>query len=285
VPPTVANGKVYVPANTGVAVYGLFNPPRFGNISTRAQIGTGANVLIGGFIVEGSAPRTLVVRAIGPSLKSNGTPVPGALQNPLLELRDSRGTLIATNDDWGTSPQKDAISASGLAPGDARESAILMTLNPGTYTAIVRGVGNTTGLGLVEIYDLSPAPNSTLANLSSRGSVGPDNDALIGGIIVLGVAPQTVILRAIGPDLAEKGVAGSLADPVIELHNANGVLLASNDNWRSNQEAEIMATGVAPHDDRDAAILRALAAGNYTAVVRGAGNSTGVALVEAYALR
>jgi hypothetical protein len=133
VPPTVANGKVYVPANTGVAVYGLFNPPRFGNISTRAQIGTGANVLIGGFIVEGSAPRTLVVRAIGPSLKSNGTPVPGALQNPLLELRDSRGTLIATNDDWGTSPQKDAISASGLAPGDARESAILMTLNPGTY--------------------------------------------------------------------------------------------------------------------------------------------------------
>lgn len=285
VPPAVANGKVYMPANTGVAVYGLFNPPRFGNISTRAQVGIGDNVLIGGFIVEGSAPRTLLVRGIGPSLKANGTPVPGALQNPFLELRDSRGTIITTNDDWGKSAQKDAISATGLAPQDARESAILMSLNPGTYTAIVRGVGNTTGLGLVEIYDLSPAPNSTLANLSSRGFVGIGDDALIGGIIVLGVAPQTVILRAIGPDLADSGVAGSLADPTIELHNANGGLLASNDNWRSNQETEILATDVAPHDDRDAAILRALPAGNYTAVVRGAGNSTGVALVEAYALR
>jgi len=282
--PTIANGKVYVGATGNLAVFGLFNPPRFGNISTRADIGTGENVLIGGFIIQGSAPRKLVIRGIGPSIKVNGSPLAGTLQDPVLELRDNAGAAISTNDNWGDSPQASEISAAGLAPKDSRESAILMTLNPGTYTAIVRGVNNSTGLGLVEIYDLS-APNSTLANLSSRGFVGTGDDVLIGGLIIVGVAPQSVILRAIGPDLASKGIGGSLSDPTLELHDANGAVLAFNDNWRSNQEAEISASGLAPGNDKDAAILRTLPAANYTAIVRGAAGSTGIALVEAYALR
>jgi hypothetical protein len=282
--PTIANGKVYVGTNGSVTVFGLFNPPRFGNISTRAHIGTGENVLIGGFIIQGNAPRKLVIRGIGPSIKVNGSPLAGTLQDPVLELHDNAGTVISMNNNWGDSPQATEISAAGLAPNDSRESAILMTLNPGTYTAVVRGVSSSTGVGLVEIYDLS-APNSTLVNLSSRGVVGTGDDVLIGGLIVVGVAPQNVILRAIGPDLAASGIGGSLSDPTLELRDANGAVLAFNDNWRTNQEAEISATGLAPSNDKDAAILRTLPAANYTAIVRGAAGSTGVALVEAYALR
>jgi outer membrane protein assembly factor BamB len=285
--PTIANGKVYVGTKGGIGVFGLFDPPHLANLSARTQVGTGDNVLIGGFIIQGSATHLLVIRGIGPSISVNGSPVAGTLQDPVLDLYNSAGALIATNDNWGDSSAKDEIAAVGLAPTDPRESAILPTLNPGSYTAILRGVENSTGIGLLEIYDITGvtgAPISTLPNLSSRGFVGTGDDVLIGGLIVAGVASQNVILRAIGPDLASRGVNGSLMDPVIELHDVNGVLLASNDNWRSDQEAEIIATGLQPADDRDAAIVRTLPPGSYTTIVYGAANSTGVALVETYAL-
>ena len=201
VAPTIANGKVYVGADENVGVFGLFDPPRLANVSARAQIGVGDDVLIGGFIIQGGAPREVVFRGVGPSLNVGGVPLSGALQDPVLELHDSSGAIISTNDNWGDSPQKDDISAAGLAPTDPRESAILTTLDAGTYTVILRGTNNLTGIGLVELYDISGVPNTTLRNLSARGFVGTGDDALIGGLIVAGVASQNVILRAIGPDL------------------------------------------------------------------------------------
>lgn len=283
--PTIANGKVYVGTSSGgVGAFGLFNPPRLANISGRAQIGTGDNVLIAGFIIHGSASKRVVLRGIGPSLQVNGTPVPGTLQNPVLELHDKNGVLIASNDNWATDPNASEVQAAGLAPSDPREAALARTLAPDFYTAIVRGANNTTGIGLAEMYDLSQPPTSTVANISSRGFVGTGDDVLIGGIIVSGLAPQTVLFRAIGPDLSSAGVANALADPTLELHDINGTLIASNDNWRSNQQAQIQATGLAPGNDLDAAILMRLQPGQYTAIVRGSGGTTGVALAEAYAL-
>jgi outer membrane protein assembly factor BamB len=283
--PAIANGKVYVGTEGGAGVFGLFNPPRLANVSARAQVGTGDNVLIAGFIIEGSAGRTLVIRGIGPSLNIGGLPLAGTLQDPVLELRDSTGAVVATNDNWADDPQSGEISAIGLAPTDPRESAMLVTLNSDTYTVILHGISDSTGIGLVELYDISEAPNATLANLSWRGFVGSGDDALIAGMIVTGIAPQNIIIRAIGPDLASNGVSADLADPSLELHDGNGAVLASNDNWRTDQEAEIIATGLQPASDLDAAIVTALPAGNYTAIVRGTGNSTGVALFESYALR
>ena len=153
-----------------------------------------------------------------------------------------------------------------------------------SYTVIDRGANNTTGIGLVEMYDLSQPPTSTVANLSARAFVGNGDNVLIGGIIVNGLATQEVLFRGIGPDLTSAGVANALADPTLELHDVNGTLIASNDSWKSNQQAQIEATGLAPGDDRDAAILMRLQPGHYTAIVRGSGGTTGVALVEAYAL-
>jgi len=282
--PTIANEKVYVGADENVGVFGMFDPPRLANVSARAQIGTGDDVLIGGFIIEGGAPRELVLRGIGPSLNVGGVPIAGTLQEPALELENSSGAVIAANDNWGDSPQKDDISAAGLAPADSLESAVLVNLDPGSYTVILRGQGDSTGIGLVELYDISEVPNTTLRNLSARGFVGTGDDVLIGGLIVAGIASQNVILRAIGPDLASSGVSGSLANPTLELYDSNGVLLQSNDNWRSDQQAEIIATGVVPADDLDAAIVDTLAPGSYTTIVRGAAGSSGIALVETYAL-
>jgi hypothetical protein len=242
-------------------------------------------VLIAGFIVQGSAPRKLIIRGIGPSLQANGSRLPGALQDPTLELHDATGQVVISNDNWGNGAQANDIRASGVAPTDPRESAILQTLNPGAYTAILRGVNNSTGIGLVDFYDISAKYNSTLADISSRGVVGTGDNALIGGFIVQGVAAQRVIIRAIGPDLAQAGVAGALSDPVLELHDKNGAIVATNDNWSSDHKAEIEATGLAPQDERDAAIVATLPSSNYTAVIRGAANATGVALVEAYALK
>jgi hypothetical protein len=283
--PTVANGKVYVGASSGgLGAFGLFNPPRLANISGRASIGTGDNVLIAGFIIHGSASKRVVLRGLGPSLQVNGTPVPGRLQNPVLELHNKNGALIASNDDWATDVNASQVQAAGLAPSDPHEAALARTLAPDFYTVIVRGANNTTGIGLAEVYDLSTPPTSTVANISARGFVGASDNVLIGGVIVTGLAAQSVLFRAIGPDLTLAGVANALADPTLELHDTNGTLIASNDNWKSNQQAQIEATGLAPGDDRDAAILARLQPGDYTAVVRGSGGTTGVALVEAYAL-
>jgi CSLREA domain-containing protein len=252
--------------------------PTLGNISTRLRVETGDNVLIGGFIITGTQPKKVILRAIGPSL-----PVSDALQNPLLELHGPNGS-ITINDNWIDAPNKQAIIDTTVAPSNNLESAILTTLpaHNSAYTAVVRGVTNGTGVGLVEVFDLDRSVDSELANISTRGLVQTGENVMIGGFIVLN-GKQKVIVRAIGPSLP---VAGALQDPVLELHDGNGAVMQANDNWRTGgQEAEIIATTVPPSDDRESAIVRTLAPGNYTAVVRGVNNTIGVALVEVYALK
>lgn len=249
-------------------------------------MGTGSNVAIGGFIVTGTQPKKVIVRAIGPSL-----PVTGKLANPTLALYGPNGVLIASNDDW-RSTQEAEIIASTVPPTNDLESAIVATLPASPagigYTAVMGGVNSTTGIGLVEAYDLDPTADSKLANISTRGQVQTGNDVLIGGIIVLGSDAQKVIVRALGPSLGDGGVTGALQDPTLELHNSDGALIASNDNWRDTQEAEIIATGVPPANNLESAIVAVLPASStgigYTALVRGANGTTGVALVEFYAL-
>jgi hypothetical protein len=252
-------------------------PSIFANISTRLRVETGDNVLIGGFIITGTQPKKVIVRAIGPSL-----PLSGVLADPVLELRDSGGALILANDNW-RSTQEAEIMATTIPPSNDLESAIVAILpaNNSRYTAIVRGVNDATGIGVVEAYDLDRTVDSKLGNISTRGLVQTDNNVMIGGMIVQGQSPLRVIVRAIGPSLP---VPGALGDPTLELRDGNGALLAANDNWRSDQEAEINATGIPPSNDLESAIVRDLTPGNYTAIVRGVGNTTGVALVEAYGL-
>jgi hypothetical protein len=269
------------------------------NISTRAFVQTGDNVVIGGFIVQGTGPKKVVIRAIGPELTQHG--VPNALANPTLELHDHTGALIASNDNWGTTiiggiitmNQVAAIRASGYAPSDPRESAMIVNLPPGNYTAILRGVNNTIGVALVEVYDLSPAPDSILANISTRAFVQTGDNVMIGGVIVQGTQPRRVILRAIGPELTQYGVSDALADPTLQLYDSNETLIASNDNWQHtiiggvitrNQAVDIRNSGYAPTDPRESAIIATLPPGNYTAIVRGVNNTTGVGLVEVYDL-
>jgi hypothetical protein len=254
-------------------------PSTFGNISTRLLVETGDNVLIGGFIITGTQPKRIIVRALGPSLSSFFS---GVLADPILELRNSSGGLIGSNDNW-RSDQEAEIIATGIPPSNDLESAIVATLpaNSSAYTAIVRGVNNGTGIGVVEAYDLDRTVDSKLANISTRGFVQTGDNVLIGGLIVLGQNPLRVIVRAIGPSLP---VSGALGDPTLSLYDSNGVLIAFNDNWRTDQESEIIATGIPPTNDLESAIVRDLAPAAYTAIVRGANNATGVALVEVYGL-
>jgi len=251
------------------------------NISTRLRVGTGNNVLIGGFIVTGTQPKKVIVRAIGPSLSSF---FPGVLADPFLELLDSSGALIASNDNWRTDQEADII-ATTIPPSNDLESAIVATLpaNNSAYTAIVRGVNNGTGIGLVEVYDLAQTLDSKPANISTRGFVQTGDNVLISGLIVLGQNSMRIIVRAIGPSLP---VPGPLGDPTLSLYDGNGALLAFNDNWRSDQEAEIIATGIPPNNNLESAIVTTLPAngGFYTAIVRGQGGASGVGLVEVYDL-
>lgn len=251
------------------------------NISTRENVQTGDNVLIGGFIINGSNPRKLVLRAIGPSVKN----VPGTLQDPTLELHDAGGKVIDFNDNWKDKQQAE-IEATGIAPTDDRESAIVTTLAPGNYTAIVRGKGDTTGIGLVEVYDIDPSVTSKLANISTRGFVQTGDNVMIGGFIAgpFTAAATRIVVRAIGPSL-KPAVTNTLDDPTLELYDRNGNQFASNDNWKDSQEAAIQATGLAPTDSRESAIyVDNLIAGNYTAIVRGKSGTVGVGLVEVYNL-
>ena len=247
-------------------------------------MGTGDRVSIGGIIVSGDDPKRVLLRAIGPSLAPFGITNP--LADPVLELHAPDGSLITTNDNWMDSPDAGDIEATGLAPQNDLESAIVATLDPGPYTAIVKGNGDGTGVGLVEAYDLDQSAASQLGNISTRGFVETGNNVMIGGFIL---GPETaedatILVRAIGPSLAPFGVTDPLADPILELHDANGTLLMSNDNWKDNQQAEIAATGLQPTNDLESAILMALPPGGYTAIVAGNGNLTGVALVEVYRL-
>jgi hypothetical protein len=210
-------------------------------------------------------------------------PVTGALADPMLELHDASGATIASNDNW-RSTQEAAIIATGVPPTNDDESALVETLAPGAYTTIVSGVNGGTGVGLVEVYDLDQTLNSKLANISTRGFVGTDDNVLIGGFIVLGDNSISTLIRAIGPSLTSLGVSNALQDPELELHDQQGALIVSNDDWKSDQESEIEATGIPPTEDAESAIIMSLTPGNYTAIVSGKSNTTGVALVEIYQL-
>lgn len=253
------------------------------NISTRMEIGVSDNVLIGGFIIRGTQPKRLILRAIGPSLVTYG--VANAITNPVLELHDSFGGVIAANDDWSSGPQMTEIQASGLAPARSAESALIVTLLPGNYTAVVSGYGGGQGIGVVEAYELDE--NATrLINISTRGRVGIGDEAMIGGFIVQGGAKR-VIARALGPSLigGPNPIVGILADPTLELHDGNGNLLAANDDWSNSAQAnEIIATTVAPTNNSESAIVATLGSGNYTAIVRGVRDTSGIGLVEVYDL-
>jgi hypothetical protein len=264
-----------------VAFSGSYAGAHLGNISTRLRVEMGDNALIGGFIVTGATAKRVIVRAIGPSL-----PVSGALVDPTLELHDGNGALIASNDNW-RSNQEAEIIATTIPPSNDLESAIVATLpaNSSAYTAIVRGVNNGTGIGLVEAYDLDQAVDSQLANISTRGFVETGDDVMIGGFIIGGADDttiSTVVVRAIGPSLSDFGVANALQNPTLELHDSTGAIIGFDDDWKDSQQAEIEATGLAPTDDRESAIEATLAPGAFTAIVRGINNTTGVGLVEVY---
>jgi PKD repeat protein len=248
------------------------------NLSSRLMVQPGDNALIGGLIVRGSEPKKLIFRGIGPSLS-----LPGKLEDPVIQLFNSAGVNIATNDDWKADQQN--VEATGLAPADDHESAIVITLDPGSYTVVMRGKNNSSGIGVVETFDIGLDANSSLGNLSSRGFIGTGDNILIGGFFA---GPQTaavtkMVFRAIGPSLSAFGVPQPLQDPTIELRNGNGDLVASNDDWQSSQKSEIEATGLQPSDSRESAIVFAnFEPGGYTAIVRGKTNTTGVGLVEIY---
>ena len=246
-------------------------------------------MLIGGFIVTEPAAqdviirpatKNVVIRAIGPSLG-----LPGQLANPTLELRNSAGALVDQNDDWQVSNSNaQAIIDKHLAPTNPLESALMATLpaNGAAYTAIVRGANNTTGIGVVEIYDVDPFGNAKLANISSRGLVQNGDNVLIAGMIIVGQTSQNVVVRAIGPSLP---IAGKLADPALELRNSNGALVEANDDWDlSNNKQAIINSGLAPANPVESAIIRALPPGSYTAIVKGSGGATGIAVVEVYGI-
>ncbi len=293
------NGKVLIaggsagnccPAFASAELYvGQPVSPALLNISTRMRVLTGDNVLIGGFIITGTDLKRILIRGIGPSLTVLGITLP----DPTLELHQG-GMTIATNDDWKRRPdgnsQQAEIEATGIAPINDLESAILVTLSPGAYTAILAGKNQGMGVGLVEIYDLGQGANSKLANISTRGFVDTGDNVMIGGVIVgggSGGGSARVLVRGLGPSLP---VAGALGDPTLELHDGSGNLVALNDNWKrrpdgTSQQAEIEATGIAPTNDLESALVQTLTPGNYTAIVRGANNTTGVGLAEVYNLQ
>ena len=287
-------------ATLSVTLCLLFSPSKVAaqsaallNISSRARVNTSDNlgeIVIGGFIIEAppGVTKRVLLRALGPSLAERG--VPGALADTVLAVYD-HGTPIASNDNWRDA-QMAAIEATMLPPTDDLESAVLLDLAAGEYTAQVYGTVDTllfpgdprgVGIALVEIYDLDPASPARLANISTRAPVGLDDDVLIGGFIV-GGGTETVLVRAIGPSLPLGGAPSPLADPVLELHNASGDVIGFNDDWKDDQQAEIEGTTLAPTDDREAGILAALPSGDYTAIVRGSADTTGAALVELYDL-
>lgn len=268
------------------------------NISTRMKVGTDTNVMIGGFIVTGSQPKTVLIRAIGPSLG-----IPGALANPFLEVHTSDGKVIK-NDDWKvgyeTQPsQRAEIEATTIPPANDKEAALIATLPPGAHTAIVSGVAGGTGIGLVEVYDLASGNPSAMANISTRGFVDVDDNVLIGGFILGGsssnAASSKIVVRALGPSLKDPpaNIANALNDPELKIYNSNGAIVVlngqqqSNDNWQQlsqADQAELAKYGIAPTRAAESALIPTLPPGNYTAVVRGVNRTTGVGQVEIYNL-
>jgi hypothetical protein len=261
-------------------------PAQSQNISTRANVGTGDDVLIGGIIITGNDTKQVVLRAIGPSL--TGMDVTGALADPSLELFDSSGALLASNDNWKDNSAADQtiLNDAMLAPTEDAESALVANLDPGAYTAIVRGAGDTTGVALVEAYDLdNGTTDSKFGNISTRGMVGTGENVMIGGFILGGGGGgfAQVIVRGIGPSLADFGLTNVLADPTLELFDENGTSVASNDNWMDDPNMQTVADrDLAPTDPNESAIYEVLPIGSYTAILSGVGDTTGIGLVESY---
>ncbi|MFZ1220439.1 MAG: hypothetical protein WAO00_14180 [Chthoniobacterales bacterium] len=284
-PPTATPTPTATPNPTSTPIpTPTSTPGTLGNISTRLRVLSGDNALIGGMIATGTDPKRVIIRAIGPSLIPFG--VPGALENPTLDLFQG-STFLFSNDDWNNSTQQAEIANSGLAPSNNLESAIIWTLTPGqNYTAVVRGINNTTGVGVVEAFDLDQAAASKLGNISTRGFVDVDDNLMIAGLIV---SPSNgtgtkVLVRALGPTLGDFGVPNALGNPTLDLVNSSGTVIRSDDNWQddSSQRALIEAAGLAPNHDEEAALVETVAPGAYTAVVRGNNRTTGVGLVEVY---
>jgi len=252
------------------------------NISGRARVETGQGVVISGFIVTGTTPKRVGVRALGPSLANFG--VLGPLADPIIQLNRGDGSLVMANDNWKNTQQAE-ITGAGLVPSDDGEAALIATLPAGNYTAIVSGKNGGTGVTLAEVYDLDQAADSRLANISTRATVGTGSDVLIGGFITGSkIGAARVAIRALGPSLQQFGIANPLPDPRLELRNANGALLASNDNWQSDagQAALITGYGLAPPNSVESAIAISLAPAPYTAIVTGKNNQTGIGLIEIY---
>ncbi|MEO5754382.1 MAG: ice-binding family protein [Chthoniobacterales bacterium] len=256
-------------------------PAQLLNISTRLNVQPGEKAAIAGFIITGQAPKKVILRGMGPSIAG----LSPLLANPMLELHGDDGSVITSNDDWQDT-EKTEVEDSTIPPTDDLESAIVATLPAGNYTAILRGQSGTSGIGVVEMYDLAPSSDSLLANISTRGFVQSGNEVMIGGFIFgNGSDNEPVLIRGLGPSLT--GVANQLADPILSLYDGNGAVLMSNDNWHDDpaQAALIIATGVPPKDDLEAALLTTLPPGGYTAIVSGNNGSTGIALVEVYHLQ
>jgi hypothetical protein len=253
------------------------------NISTRMRVETGNNVLIGGFIVTGAAPKNVAVRGAGPSLAQFG--IPDVLADPTLELRDSSGALVRQNDNWQDDPPQAAqLTALGLAPQHPNESGLVASLSPSGYTAILAGKNGGTGVGLLEIYDTNPGANSHLANISTRGFVRTGSNVMIGGFILGGGTNTRVAVRGTGPSLAQFGLSPLLADPTLELRDSNGALLVLNDNWQDDpaSASRLTALGLAPANAVESAIHVALPSGAFTAILAGKNGGTGIGLVEIY---
>jgi len=245
------------------------------------RVEAGDNVLIAGFIVEGNTNKRLLIRGIGPSLGAFG--IADSLQDPTLPLFTDN-TQLAANDNWPENANAAEIITTGLPPSNIKESALLVTVAPGTYTAILRGANNGTGVGLVEVYDLDVSGPAKVVDVSTRGFVLTGENVMIGGFIITGTDPSQLVVRALGPSLGAFGVPDPLADPFLEIHDGNGATIQSNNNWRDNQEAALQNTGLAPSTDLESAILISVAPGSYTAIVKGADGGVGNGLVEVYKL-
>ena len=253
-------------------------PSQLLNLATRLRILTGDGALIAGFIITGNEEKRVVIRGIGPSL----TGIQGALANPTLQLFNSNQVLLNSNDDWITNRER--VEDSGLPPTHDLESAIVRSLAPGAYTAVLRGQNNGVGIGVVEVYDTALKAHSTLANIGSRGFVGTGDNVMIGGFIIGGETQTNtrIVVRGIGPSLAAFGITAALENPIVDLKDANGATLLSNDDWQQGQPTEINQLNLAPSDNRESALVISLPHGNFTAILRGKNNTTGVAVVEIY---
>jgi hypothetical protein len=244
--------------------------------------------MIGGFIITGNASKPVILRGMGPSLVNSGVPAANVLKDPVLELHGPNGSLITRNDNWKESAQRTQIEGTLFQPNDDRESVIFATLQPGAYTAILTGSGQTTGVGLVEIYDNNQATDSTLANISTRGFVQTADNVMIGGFTLGGNnKPSRVAVRGLGPSLAQFGLSNVLADPTLALHDANGTVMISNDNWTDDPETakQLSANGLAPQDPHESGIFASLPPGEFTVILDGKNGGVGIGLAEIYNLK